>query len=279
MKKIKIITDSLSDVPANYIEEYDIDVLPLGIIFGEDYYRDGVDLTKKEFYERLTSSPVTPKTSQINPAAFQEVYERYTDCPVLYVGSSSKASGTYQSGVMAKELTGRSDVYTYDTMMLSIGAGLMVIEAAELAKEGKAIDSILERLEEMKTGMHTFFTVDTLEFLERGGRITKAKSIIGTMLSIKPILTIEEGLVVPHDSVRGKKKVNERVFSLLEKAAGDLKGETIGLVHANAPEEMKVFKDELLQLFSPQRIIESEIGAAIGTHSGPGTVAIFFLKK
>lgn len=278
MNKIKIVADSLCDISAEYAKEHDIDIVPLSIIFGEESYKDGIDLSKKQFYEKLTTGKVMPKTSQVNPAEFEEVFSHYPDREILYVGASSKASGTYQSGVIAKEMKERADIHTFDTMALSMGAGLMVAEAAKMAEMGSGIDEILSQLEHMKAKMQTIFTVDTLEFLERGGRISKAKSVIGTMLSIKPILTVEGGLVVPMDSVRGKKKVNDKVLSLIRRDREHFKGETIGLVHADNPEDARELKELIISEFSPAEIIEGEIGAGIGTHCGPGTVALFYVR-
>lgn len=278
MNRIKIVADSLCDISAEYAGEHNIDIVPLSIIFGEESYKDGIDLSKKEFYHKLSTGDVMPKTSQVNPAEFEEVFSRYPDREILYVGASSKASGTYQSGVIAKEMSERKEIHTFDTMALSMGAGLMVAEAAKLSEQGKSASEIIKRLEYMKEKMQTIFTVDTLEFLERGGRISKAKSVIGTMLSIKPILTVEDGLVVPMDSVRGKKKVNEKVLSLIRKDRRDFAGETIGLVHANSSEEMEILKALIKEEFVPAEIIEGEIGAGVGTHCGPGTVALFYLR-
>lgn len=279
MKEIKIIADSLCDISAEYAKKHAIEVLPLNIVFGEEQYQDGIDLSQREFYRKLKEEANMPKTAQVNPAEFQTVYDRYPDSIILYVGSSSKASGTYQSGVMAKEMSGREDIYTFDTMQLSMGSGLMVAEAQKMASQGQEIAEIFKRLEYMKKKMQTIFTVDTLEFLQRGGRISKTKAILGTMLSVKPILTVEEGLVAPMDSVRGKKKVNEKVRSLIRADRDNLKGETIAIVHADCYPEMRELRDQIMEDFLPDTVIESQIGAGIGTHCGPGTVAVFYLRK
>lgn len=279
MKAIQIVADSLCDLSQEYAEKHHIEVLPLSVIFGEEQYRDGIDLSKGDFYRKLREKATMPTTAQVNPAAFESVYERYSNSTILYVGSSSKASGTYQSGVIAKEMSKREDIYTFDTMQLSMGSGLIVAEAAKMVSQGKEIDEIISRLEHMKQQMRTVFTVDTLEFLQRGGRISKTKAILGTMLSVKPILTVEDGLVAPMDSVRGKKKVNEKVRSLIRADRSSLAGETIGIVHADCYEQMQELRDLIIEEFKPDTVLESEIGAAIGTHCGPGTVAFFYLKK
>lgn len=273
---IKIIADSLCDLPEDLLLKYDIDLISLNIYFGENSYKDGKNITKSQFYQKLRESKETPSTSQVNPSDFEAVFEKYPARTILYVGGSSAASGTYQSGVIAKKSFENQDIHTFDTMTLSMGCGLMVLKAAIMAKEGKNMQEIINKLEMMKKSTFSIFTVDTLEYLERGGRISKAKAILGSVLSIKPILTIENGLVTATDSVRGKKKVNEKMLSLVRKDKETLKGITISVCHSDSKEAADKLADEIEQNFHPDEIIISEIGAGVGTHCGPGTLAIFY---
>lgn len=273
---IKIVADSLCDLPEELLERYDIDVVALNIYFGESSYKDGLNINKKEFYDKLKESKETPSTSQVNPSDFEAVFEKYPDRTILYIGGSSAASGTYQSGVIAKNSMDDMDIHTFDTMALSMGCGLLVLKAAEMAKNGRSIDEIISMLEKMKPSVVSIFTVDTLEYLERGGRISKTKALLGTVLSIKPVLTVENGLVTPMDSVRGKKKVNEKFISIIQKDNLDLEGITISVCHADNEAEAEKLAEEIKGRLHPQEIIISEIGAAIGTHCGPGTLAVFY---
>lgn len=274
--EIKIVADSLCDLPEDLIEEYDIDVVALNIYFGEKRFKDGIDINKKEFYDKLQKSKETPSTSQVNPSDFEAVFERYPDRTILYIGGSSAASGTYQSGVIAKDSLENKNIHTFDTMTLSMGCGLLVLKAAKMAKKGCTVEEIINTLDKMKSSGVSIFTVDTLEYLERGGRISKTKALLGTVLSIKPILTVENGLVAPTDSVRGKKKVNEKIISIIQKHNDGLEGITVSVCHADNAMEAEKLAAEIRDRLKPEQIIISEIGAAIGTHCGPGTLAVFY---
>ncbi|OPJ55783.1 DegV family protein [Alkalithermobacter paradoxus] len=277
---IKIIADSLSDIPAQLVQEYDIEIVPLTIIFEDGEYKDRVDLSVDEFYQKLTTSSTLPRTSQITPAEFEAVFRKYLDegREILYIGASSKASGTYQSSVIARSMLESDKIHTFDTMALSSGIGMLVIEAAKMAKEGKTVNEILEKLETMKEKIDHIFTVDTLEYLQKGGRLSATKAAIGTILNIKPILTVEDGLVKPLDQVRGKKKVLDKMIDIAKKRGEDFTDKTVMISHANNIEIAEKLKEVVQNELNPKEIIIGEIGAGVGTHAGPGTAAIFYLR-
>ncbi|SHH28729.1 DegV family protein [Tepidibacter thalassicus] len=277
---IKIITDSLSDIPLNIISEYDIEVIPLTIIFEDGEYKDGVDLSNEEFYEKLKNSSSIPKTSQVTPLQFESIFKNYLNenKKILYISGSSKATGTYQSSILAKNILGSDDIYIFDTMALSFGCGMLVVEAAKMARQGKEIDEILRKLEYMRDKVDHIFTVDTLEYLQKGGRISSTKAAIGTILNIKPILTVEEGLVSQLDQVRGKKKVVSKMIELAKERGNNLSDQVIVISHANNEELLLKLKEAVEVELKPKDIIISTIGATIGTHAGPGTVAMFYLR-
>ncbi|WFD09547.1 DegV family protein [Tepidibacter hydrothermalis] len=277
---IKIITDSLSDLPQNLIKEFDIEVLPLTVIFENTEYRDGIDLTSEEFYKKLKESPSIPKTSQVTPAKFEEVFKNYLQTyeQIIYISGSSRATGTYQSSVIAKDLLQNDNIYIFDTMALSFGCGIMVLKAAQMSKEGKDVQEILLELENMRNSVDHIFTVDTLEYLQKGGRISSTKAAIGTILNIKPILTVEEGLVSQLDQVRGKKKVISKMIEIVKKRSNNIQNQIIGISHADNEELLNEFKKVIKEELNPKDIIVTNIGSAIGTHAGPGTIAIFYMK-
>ncbi|SHK57619.1 DegV family protein [Tepidibacter formicigenes] len=277
---IKIITDSLSDIPLNLIKEYDIEVVPLTVIFEDGEYKDGLDLSNEEFYEKLKNSESVPKTSQITPLEFEKIFKKYLDenKKILYIAGSSKATGTYQSSLLAKDLLDSDDIYTFDTMALSFGCGMLVVEAARMAKKGKNIDEILNELQHMREKVDHIFTVDTLEYLQKGGRISSTKAAIGRILSIKPILTVEEGLVSQLDQVRGKRKVVSKMIELAKKRGHNLSNQVIVISHGANEELALKLKEAVDKEINPKDIIIGNIGSAIGTHAGPGTVAIFYLR-
>lgn len=279
--QIKIIADSLSDIPAMLIEKYDIQIVPLTIIFDDGEYKDNVDLNNKEFYEKLRNSKNIPKTSQITPNTFEEVFTeslKYNE-QILYIGGSSRATGTYQSAVLAKNNIGDDNIYTFDTMALSYGCGMFVVEAAKLANDNCTMEEILKRLEYIKQNCDYIFTVDTLEYLQKGGRISSTKAAIGTILNIKPILMVQEGLVIQLDSVRGRKKVVEKMIEIIKKRGSNFKNQTIVISHGDNHELLCKVKDAIESELKPKEIILGEVGSTVGTHSGPGIVGVFYLKK
>lgn len=277
---IKIITDSLSDIPLNLIREYDIEVIPITIIFEDGEYKDGVDLSSSEFYEKLKKSNTIPKTSQITPNEFESVFKKYLDEDkiILYVAGSSKATGTYQSASLVKSLLESENIYIFDTMALSYGCGIIAVEAAKMVKENKSIEQILQKLEYMRETVDYIFTVDTLEYLQKGGRISSTKAAVGTILNIKPILTVQEGLVSQLDYVRGKKKIIEKMIEIAKTRGKNLSDQTILISHGDNEELALKLKEEVQNEFNPKDIIMGYVGSAVGTHSGPGIVAMFYLK-
>ncbi|KXZ39300.1 EDD domain protein, DegV family [Alkalithermobacter thermoalcaliphilus JW-YL-7 = DSM 7308] len=277
---IKIIADSLSDIPSHLIKEYDIDIIPLTIIFEDGEYKDRVDISVDEFYEKLKTSSTLPRTSQVTPVEFENIFKKYLDQgrEILYIGASSKASGTYQSSVIAKDMLESEKIHIFDTMALCGGIAMLVIEAGKMAKEGKSINEIIEKLKEMKEKIDHVFTVDTLEYLQKGGRLSATKAAIGTILNIKPILTVEDGVVKPLDQVRGKKKVIEKMIELSKKRGQSFENKTVMIYHAKNIQLAEKLKEAVESELNPKEIIMGEIGAGIGTHAGPGTVAIFYLR-
>lgn len=273
---IKIICDSISDLPKEIIEEYNIDVIPLTVIFDGKEYLDGKDLTKDNFYKMLRESSVMPKTSQATYIQFKSVFDKYDneDTDVLYIAGSSAASGTYQSAVLAKN-DGYSKIQLFDSQSLSIGSGLFVIKACKMAKDGFSISEIIKELEIMKGNEEVAFSVDTLEYLKMGGRISSTKAILGNLLSIKPILEVKDGLVSQKSQVRGKKQIYSTLAkSVIEKYGDDLSNKTIILGCGDNAEDAQVLKDTLVKLANVGDIYTVNIGCVICSHSGPGIVGI-----
>ncbi|AKL94689.1 DegV family protein [Clostridium aceticum] len=280
MKRIQIITDSMTDVPKDLVDKYNILVIPLTIHFEDGEYRDGVDLTGAEFYKKLTEVKELPKTSQISPNTFMEAFKEVLkqEKEIICINGSSKASGTHQAAVLAKKELENDKIDVFDTMSLCFGGGFYVYEAVKMVEEGKSRKEILDTLEEMKSKVDHIFTVDTLEYLKKGGRLNPMKATIATILNVKPILTVVEGLVEPLDKVRGSKKVISKMIELSKERGGDFTNKTVSIAHANNPEKAEELKKMVLSELKPKEIIMTEIGCTIGTHAGPGTLAIFYHK-
>lgn len=278
MGKVQIITDSMTDVPKHISEKYDIIVVPLTVRFGEDEYRDGVDLTYEEFYGKLSGVSELPKTSQVTPATFVEVFKKALEegKEVICINGSSRASGTHQSALIAKNELENDLIDVVDTLGLSIGAGLTVYQAAKMASEGMSRKEIVQHIMNTKEKVDHIFTVDTMDYLKMGGRLNPLKATIATLLNVKPILTVVDGLVEPLDKVRGSKKVMGKMIEIAKERAANF--DIVAIAHANAPEAAESFKERIQNELNSKEIIVAEIGCTIGTHCGPGTLAIFYYK-
>ncbi len=281
MNNIKLICDSLSDIPKELIDKYNIHVVPLTVIFDGKEYIDGIDLSKQEFYKMLRNSEDMPKTSQCTYIQFRDAFKKYLNKgnDILYIGGSSVASGTFQSAMMAKnDLDG--NIYMVDTQNLSIGSGCLLLSAAEMLERKVDIKDILNHLENLKESVKVLFTVDTLEYLQKGGRISLAKATIGNMLNIKPVLSIEEGLVKPINQVRGKKQVVSKILSLIKENFGeDLTKKRIILGFGDNNKEFNSFVEKLKEDFKLDEIISVNVSTCICAHSGPGIIGIACCDK
>lgn len=280
MDNIKIICDSLSDIPMELIEKYDIEVVPLSIMFNEKEYIDGIDITKVEFYKMLRENDKLPKTSQVTYMAFKNIFEKYIsqNRQIIYIGGSSKTSGTYQSAVMAKNDIKQGSINTFDSLSLSIGIGCMVLIAAKLAKEGKKVEEILNHLENLRSNVSLLFTVETLDYLQKGGRISLAKATIGNMLNIKPILCLEDGLIKPIFQVRGKKQAINKIVDIIKEQYGeDLSNKQV--IVGCGDIDLEALKKKLNEEFKLEELLEVNLGSCICAHTGPGVFGIACCDK
>lgn len=280
MSNIKILCDTMNDVPENIMEEYDIEVLPTTIIFEGKEYQAGVDIGEDEFYKLLRSTESIPSTSQITYATFKETFEKYINegKKVLYLAGSSAASGTYQSAIIAKnDIEG--DIYIFDTYGLSIGGGILIGEAAKMANEGHDIEYIMDKLESQKENINVYFSVDSLDYLQKGGRISGTKAAIGTLLNIKPILKIEDGLVKQKTQVRGSKKIIPSLIEQLKLETGeDFSGKDVYVGYGDDVNEHKKFMEKVKEELNPRNVYTFRIGACVSCHSGPSVLGIACLK-
>jgi len=283
MSSIKIITDSTADIPKHFAEEYNITVVPLTVHFGDEAYKDWYDLSSEKFFAKLAESEVMPTTSQVPPSAFEQVFreeiQKYDT--IICFTISSKASGTYQSAVIARDMVleeQEGDIEIIDSMSFCYGYGIAVVEAARMAKAGKSKAEIMDKIRYLLENTDAYFIVDTLEYLKRGGRINMASAVIGSILNIKPILSIKDGLVVPVDKVRGSKKVIPKMIEMIKKGNYDVKGKTVALVHGAVPEKLAELKQELEAQFGISHFEISEVGCVVGAHSGPGILGVVLTK-
>ncbi|MEQ5977274.1 DegV family protein [Bacillus cereus] len=282
---VKIITDSAADLPVELLQAYDIDLIPLRVYDeAETEYLDGVTLESVTLLQKMREGAVY-RTSLPSLETFHEKFVSYAKegNPCIYLAFSSELSGTYQSSVVIKEEVKETyanlDLEIIDTKCASLGQGLVVLEAAKMAKDGASKEDILKRVDFLMSHMEHIFTVADLQYLVRGGRLSKVAGFIGGLLNIKPILNVEEGKLVPLEKVRGKKKVLSRIVDIMEERGKDLKGQTIGMTHGDDLETAEALKSLITERFGCEVFIVNTIGAAIGAHTGPGVITLFFLNE
>jgi len=280
MRKVRIVTDSTADIPQEMREQLGIEMIPLQVIFGEETYMDAVTISTEQFYQKLTTSSMLPTTSQPSPVDFMNLYNRLLDedpeAPIISIHISAALSGTYQSAVLGRDLLERDgDITVYDSRSASFGIGMVVVQAAEMAAAGAPKEQILEAMDELRSDKRLYFLVDSLEYLQKGGRIGRAAALFGSILNIKPILSLDaEGVVIPVDKVRGQKKAIGRILDMLANEFGaDPVAMTLAWSTTNeAALELGRQASEKIDVRSTHH---TTIGAVIGTHVGPGTSAIF----
>ncbi|HDR7801643.1 TPA: DegV family protein [Bacillus tropicus] len=282
---VKIITDSAADLPVELLQAYDIDLIPLRVYDeAETEYLDGVTLESVTLLQHMREGAVY-RTSLPSLETFQEKFVSYAKegNPCIYLAFSSELSGTYQSSVLIKEEVKETyanlDLEIIDTKCASLGQGLVVLEAAKMAKDGASKEDILKRVDFLMNHMEHIFTVADLQYLVRGGRLSKVAGFIGGLLNIKPILNVEEGKLVPLEKVRGKKKVLGRIVDIMEERGKELKGQTIAMTHGDDLETAEALKALITDRFGCEVFIVNTIGAAIGAHTGPGVITLFFLNE
>jgi DegV family protein with EDD domain len=275
---VKIVTDSGADLPEELVKELGIAVLPIYVRFGEEVYRDRVSISEDEFYERLTHDPVHPSTTQPGPQDFLEVYQKLSaDADgIVSIHIAGKLSGTVNSALMAKDmLEGGCPVEVVDSEMLSMSLGLIVIAAAQMAKAGETMDKIVEWIKQAIPKTYLFFLLDTLEYLKRGGRIGKAKALLGSVLNVKPMLTMKDGELVPVGQARNRAKGMDRLFDYV-KNAGDI--EDLAVVYNTTPDEAQALVERLGSVFDKEKIKISRVGPGLGVHGGPGAMLVAIRK-
>jgi DegV family protein with EDD domain len=276
MSKITIVTDSTAYLPSDYLQQYDIQVAPLSVIFGNECFKDGVDMSPSEFYNRLQKSEAMPTTSQVTVGAFREMFAQLhqADRKILVIAISGKLSGTVESAVQAAKLLPDAQVAIVDSLSTTVELGLLVIATARFAESGATLAECKQFAEQARKRANLIFAVDTLEYLHRGGRIGGAKRMMGMMLNIKPILTINEGRVEALEQVRTRKKSVRRLVDIAGETLAGKSGPILAVSHAHAPHEAQNLLEMACARLSPIETMVTELSPVIGTHAGPGTVAL-----
>lgn len=284
MARIHVVTDSGSDLPIDVREKYNIHVVPLTIQFGDEIYTDGIDLGVADFYQRLASEADLPSTCQPSPADFLKIYEEIAQPgdTIISIHLSSNLSGTYQSAVLASTMVNNGvEIIAIDTKSASMGIGLVAVAVAEAVQNGATKEEAVAEAERVIEHLGVYFIVDTLENLKKNGRIGAAQALVGSLLNIKPILTLKEGTVTPFDKVRGKAKSLKRIQDLITEYAAEYGNSPlrVGITHANSQAEADKLAKELQAQLDIKELIVSYIGPTIGVHTGQGTIALLFYPE
>jgi len=275
MNKVAIVTDSTA-LPPEKVKEFGIRVIPLSVIWDGEIYADGIDITPSEFYTRLAQSSNLPSTSQPSAAAFKKVFQELLNQgkDVLAILISSGISGTVNSALQALAEVDQERVEVVDSLTAATATGLQVIAAARKAAAGGTLRDVKYTAMEAQEHTDVVFAVDTLKFLHKGGRIGGAKRFLGSMLNIKPILEIKHGVIEPADQVRTQKRALERLITLVEERAGGERPLRVAVFHSNVPDIARELLAEVEKQLKPEEIFLAELSPVIGTHVGPGTLAI-----
>lgn len=278
---IKIITDSTCDLPESIVTEFGVSIVPLKVLFGEEEYRDRYDIKPAEFYAKMKNHKQLPTTAQVNPGEFIEEFSRHilNGDEILGIFISAKLSGTYSSAVMAKDSIGQAKIHVIDSKSASFGLGLLVIEAGRMVRQGKSATEIVERIESIKKDLPFYGVIDNLENLKKGGRLSATSAFAGSLLGIKPIITLADGVVTLIGKARGQKKAFAWVLDDVKAKKIDFNNKTVAVAHTASAVAAGELKKLILSEYSPKEIIEFEIGSVIGTHTGEGCVGLSCLPE
>jgi DegV family protein with EDD domain len=279
MAKVAIVTDSSPNIPENIVKENNINVVPLTVIWGDENFYDGVDITPTEFYQRLEKAKVMPSTSQPSVADFEVLFRSLHEdgYDILAILISEDLSGTVSSATQAKKMLPEANIEIVNSRTLAMALGFIVLAAARAANQGANIAECKRLAENYINKVGVIFVLDTLEFLHRGGRIGTAKRFMGTLLNVKPVLAVEDGLIVPLDSVRTQKKALERIVDLIVERTSGQKNIRLATLHANNADTARFILDEALGRIPVVEDVFAEVSPTIGTHAGPGAVGLAYL--
>jgi fatty acid kinase fatty acid binding subunit len=273
---VRIVTDSTADLTKEQQQAAGITVVPLNVHFGDQVFRDHVDLTADEFFRRLKASAQLPRTSQPSVGLFEEAYRtlRENGDEIVSVHLSSKVSGTYNSALMAAKGVDEQVIEVVDSLSTSMALGFMALEGARLARAGRDRATIAERLRALVPKARVICVVDTLTYLERGGRIGKARALLGSLLNVKPILQLKDGEVVPIGRARGRPQALTKLVELLER---DGHVSQLAIMHGAAQADAEQLRERVAASYPGLDILLTEIGAVLGTHTGPGVIGFTYL--
>lgn len=274
--KIAIVTDSTAYLPPATLKEYNIYTTSLNVVFEDEAFKEGIDLSTEAFYEKVRDSKELPTTSQPAIGEMIQLYEELSKDydTVISIHLSEKFSGTFRAAQTANELVEGIEVYAVDSGISTMAQGFQVVEAAKMAREGKSVEAIIQRLELMRENTRAYFMVADLSHLQRGGRLSGAQALVGSLLNIKPVLHITEGLILPFEKIRSKKKALKRLLNLLDEDTQNKSVKEVVFIHANNEEGAQELKQIYEEKYPHIKTHLSYFGPVIGTHLGEGSLGI-----
>ncbi|TFB24385.1 DegV family protein [Filobacillus milosensis] len=278
--KTVVVTDSTAYIPQKQLEELNIHVVPLSVTFGSESYREIYDITTKEFYEKVKTSDELPKTSQPSIGdvltKYEELAENYDT--IISIHLSSGMSGTYQAAASAAQSIEGANVHLFDTEISAMAQGFYVLRAAEMVKQGAEPEKTIDELENIKKEMRAYFMVDDLRHLQRGGRLSGAQAMVGSLLQMKPLLHIENKTIAPFEKIRTSKKAFKRMEQLLAETAEEAEEVKACIIHAEREEAANKWKEDLEAKYPNVNFVLSYFGPVVGTHLGEGSFGLCWYK-
>lgn len=276
---IKIVTDSASDLNEVIEKKYNITVVPLTVNFDKQCYKDRYEITSGEFFDKLEVFDGIPSTSQVNPKQFEDVFQAILaeGDEVLGIFISSELSGTYNSAIIAKDALKSDKITIIDSQLVSLAEGLLVYEAAKMVEQGSFMTEVIDSVQNMIKSMKTIIVVDTLEYLKKGGRLSVSQAFIGGILNLKPILTLTDGKLIAIDKVRGRKKVLNWIRKWINDNNIKLSNKIVYMIDAKDAEYLEELMQIFIKEYGVKDIIQSHVGAIVGTHCGPGAIGFCFI--
>lgn len=279
---IRLYADNACDLDLDYLGKLKVKIFHMPVTIKEQTYRDRLTIDPPEFYRLIAEPGVVPTTAQINPGEFQQEFEKViaeTDDDIIYIAFSSALSGTYQSACLARDLVNPQRITVIDSKSASVGFGLTVIRAAQAIAAGKDKSQVIAEIEDNIRRIQHLFIVGNFEMLKRGGRVSSTSAALGNLLNIKLLLHFVDGAIVPLEKVHGLKKARKRMLEIMEERGSNLAEQLIGINHSNDYEGALELKALIEERFGCKNFVISEIGAAIGSHVGAGTMSVFFLTE
>lgn len=279
MKKVAIITDSSAYLPQDLADDLGLHIVPLILHWEDKSYRDGVDIRAEEFYQKLSSTNSIPTTSQTPVSHFEQLFEKLLDedFAVFAILISSGISGTVESALQAKKSFPDAPLEVMDSRLVSMALGFMVLRVARAAKDGESLEECVALAKETYPKIGVYFTVDTLKYLNKGGRINTASRILGSALDIKPIMEIREGKIELVESVRSRRKSMQRMLEMVDRDIAGREPVRISTFHASAEEDCDRLMQEAIARFYPIETIKTFVSPVVGSHTGPGTLSVAYM--